>query len=221
MRCLLLLLTPGLEYVTEHDSAVRVSELLSLDVSSIIFPSPIYIRIHGKGDKERIVTIIEKTASHLRAYLKVFHADGKKDMSLFYTIIKGRTDRMSPGNVKGIINKYASVKNRRILICQIKSIHICFVWQGHVTSIRTVLNLNWFPEFLAIHRHRPLAYMQFPLWRWWGRQWNTVSQHFQMKSLSGETMRLNSPDFVESAEMLSSFFLVIVRKTAEYLKEWG
>ena len=92
-----------------YDSAIRVSELLSLDVSSINFSaSPIYIRIHGKGDKERIVTITEKTASHLRAYLKVFHADGRKDMPLFYTIIKGRTDRMSPGNVGRIINKYAS-----------------------------------------------------------------------------------------------------------------
>ena len=93
-----------------YDSAIRVSELLSLDVSSINFSaSPIYIRIHGKGDKERIVTITEKTASHLKAYLKVFHADGKKDKPLFYTVIKGRTDRMSPGNVGRIINKYASV----------------------------------------------------------------------------------------------------------------
>ena len=92
-----------------YDSAIRVSELLSLDVSSINFSaSPIYIRIHGKGDKERIVTITEKTASHLQAYLKVYHADGKKDMPLFYTVIKGRTDRMSPGNVGRIINKYAS-----------------------------------------------------------------------------------------------------------------
>ena len=92
-----------------YDSAIRVSELLSLDVSSINFSaSPIYIRIHGKGDKERVVTITEKTASHLQAYLKVYHADGKKDMPLFYTVIKGRTDRMSPGNVGRIINKYAS-----------------------------------------------------------------------------------------------------------------
>lgn len=92
-----------------YDSAIRVSELLSLDVSSINFSSsPIYIRIHGKGDKERIVTITEKTADHLRSYLKIYHTGNARDMPLFYTVIKGKTDRMSPGNVSRIINKYAS-----------------------------------------------------------------------------------------------------------------
>ena len=92
-----------------YDSAIRVSELLSLDVSSINFSaSPIYIRVYGKGDKERIVTITEKTVGHLRAYLKIYHADNKQDMPLFYTVSKGRTERMSRSNVGRIINKYAS-----------------------------------------------------------------------------------------------------------------
>ena len=92
-----------------YDSAVRVSELLSLNVSSINFSSsPVYIRIHGKGDKERIVTITDRTVDHLRVYLKIYHSDKTEDMPLFYTAIKGRTDRMSPGNVGRIINKYAS-----------------------------------------------------------------------------------------------------------------
>lgn len=92
-----------------YDSAIRVSELLAMDVSSINFSSsPTYIRIRGKGDKERIVTITEKTAGHLRAYLKLYHSCSNKDMPLFYTVINGRTDRMSPGNVARIINKYAA-----------------------------------------------------------------------------------------------------------------
>ena len=92
-----------------YDSAIRVSELLSLNVSSINFSSsPVYIRIHGKGDKERIVTITGKTVDHLRIYLKIYHSDKAEDMPLFYTVIKGRTGRMSPGNVGRIINKYAA-----------------------------------------------------------------------------------------------------------------
>lgn len=92
-----------------YDSAIRVSELLSLSVSSINFTSsPVYIRIHGKGDKERIVTITDKTVDHLRVYLKIYHSGKDGDMPLFYTVIKGRTERMSPGNVSRIINKYAS-----------------------------------------------------------------------------------------------------------------
>ena len=41
-------------------------------------------------------------------YLKIYHSDKTDGMPLFYTVIKGRTDRMSPGNVGRIINKYAS-----------------------------------------------------------------------------------------------------------------
>lgn len=92
-----------------YDSAIRVSELLALDVSSINFSSsPTYIGIHGKGDKERIVTITEKTCRHLCAYLSLYHQCSKRDAPLFYTVINGRTNRMSPGNVSRIINKYAS-----------------------------------------------------------------------------------------------------------------
>ena len=41
-----------------YDSAIRVSELLEMKVSSINNIAPIpYIRVHGKGDKERIVEI--------------------------------------------------------------------------------------------------------------------------------------------------------------------
>lgn len=93
-----------------YDSAIRVSELLSLDVSSVnLSASPAYISVHGKGDKERIVVITEKTVQHLQHYLKVYHKAGAKDSPLFYTVIKGNIDRMSPGNVARIINKYADM----------------------------------------------------------------------------------------------------------------
>ncbi len=92
-----------------YDSAVRVSELLSLDVSSVNLSAEIpYIRIYGKGDKERIVAISDSTAGHVRSYLKVYHPTGDTDAPLLYTIIKGHKDRMSVGNVERIIKKYAS-----------------------------------------------------------------------------------------------------------------
>lgn len=93
-----------------YDSAIRVSELLALDVSSVnLSASPAYISVHGKGDKERIVVITEKTVQHLQHYLKIYHKSGAKDSPLFYTVIKGNTDRMSPGNVARLINKYADM----------------------------------------------------------------------------------------------------------------
>lgn len=84
-----------------YDSAIRVSELLSLDVS---IP---YIRIYGKGNKERIVAITDATAAHIRNYLKLYHPDTSPDVPFIYTVIKGSKGRMSVGNVERIIKKYA------------------------------------------------------------------------------------------------------------------
>jgi len=90
-----------------YDTAIRVSELLDVRISNLYLNEPIpYIRIHGKGDKERAVAITDKTAEHLNAYLKVFHPD-MIDRPLFYTVIKGILSSMSTGNVERIIKKYA------------------------------------------------------------------------------------------------------------------
>lgn len=59
-----------------YDSAVRVSELLSLDVQSVNLDAPIpYIRVYGKGDKERIVALTDMTVKHLKEYMKIYHSE--------------------------------------------------------------------------------------------------------------------------------------------------
>lgn len=91
-----------------YDSAVRVSELLSMNISSVNLKADIpYLRIYGKGDKERIVAIADRTADHLNNYLKEYHKVTEPDAPLIYTVIKGHKDRMSVGNVERIIKKYA------------------------------------------------------------------------------------------------------------------
>ena len=91
-----------------YDSAVRVSELLSMNISSVNLKADIpYLRIYGKGDKERIVAIADRTADHLNNYLKEYHKVTEPDVPLIYTVIKGHKDRMSVGNVERIIKKYA------------------------------------------------------------------------------------------------------------------
>ena len=91
-----------------YDSAIRVNELLELQISSLHFEASIpYIRVHGKGDKERIVAITDRTVAHLKKYLVLFHEENDLERPLFYTIIKGVLAPMSTGNVERIINKYA------------------------------------------------------------------------------------------------------------------
>lgn len=93
------------------DTAIRVAELLSLKISDVnlCVVNP-YIRVHGKGDKERIVAITKRTAEHLVAYILYFHQQSKKRESpLFYTIIKEKMNTMSERNVERIVTKYATM----------------------------------------------------------------------------------------------------------------
>jgi len=97
-----------------YDSAIRVSELLGLTIKDIVFdPELPYIKVQGKGRKERIVTIAPVTAGHIREYMRVFHGDtDDKTAPLFFTRIKGSAGMMSEGNVERFISQYADKARR-------------------------------------------------------------------------------------------------------------
>ncbi len=95
--------------ITLYDSAIRLSELLCLKLSDVNLrkDSP-YLRIQGKGDKERIVSVSDNAARHLENYMQLYHGmDSPGTDYLFYSVIHGQPHKMSPGNVARIINKYA------------------------------------------------------------------------------------------------------------------
>jgi len=94
-----------------YDSAIRLSELIGLKTSDVNLQKSIpYLRIKGKGDRERIVSISDNAANHLVNYLKLYHGpDSPMTDSLFYTVIHGKTHPMSPGNVARIIDKYVQI----------------------------------------------------------------------------------------------------------------
>ena len=92
-----------------YDSAVRLAEILNLRVNDICLneENP-YIRVMGKGSKERVVAINVKTVKHVKQYIDVYRSRDNPDTHLlFYTIIKGRAGIMSEGNVERFIQQYA------------------------------------------------------------------------------------------------------------------
>lgn len=92
-----------------YDTAIRLSELLNLRISDVnLIKSTPYLRIYGKGDKERIVSLSDNTVVHLRYYLKLYHNNTNSSEYLFYTVIHEQVNAMSPGNVERLINKYAN-----------------------------------------------------------------------------------------------------------------
>jgi len=92
-----------------YDSAARLAEILNLKVKDIYTnKNNPYIRVLGKGNKERVIAITSQTAEHINQYLKNYHAAGspKPDL-LFYTVIKNHIGKMSEGNVERFLQKYA------------------------------------------------------------------------------------------------------------------
>ena len=92
------------------DAAARVQEVLDLTVADIVTtPGTGRVTLTGKGQKTRVVPIMDKTGRHLDRYLNVFHP-GRRDVDalLFFTIRSGRRYPMSQDNVAYLLNKHAA-----------------------------------------------------------------------------------------------------------------
>ncbi len=92
-----------------YDSGARLAEVLGLKVSDVaITGDNPYIRVTGKGSKQRIVPISAKTAVHLAQYISVYHTNERPDTDLvFFTVIKNVIGMMSEGNVERFVKEYA------------------------------------------------------------------------------------------------------------------
>jgi len=92
-----------------YDSAIRLDELLSLTIQDLVLErNDPYIKVNGKGNKERIVAITAKTSEHLIQYLKIFHSKSSRNNFVFFTKLRGNSGKMSESNVERFINQYAA-----------------------------------------------------------------------------------------------------------------
>ena len=98
-----------------YDSGARLGEILSLNLSdAMIGGNNPYIRIKGKGGKERLVPITLRTAAHLSQYVSVYHSGNRPETDLlFFTVIKNKANAMSEGNVERFLSKYARLAGSR------------------------------------------------------------------------------------------------------------
>ncbi|WP_031553287.1 tyrosine-type recombinase/integrase [Oribacterium sp. FC2011] len=98
-----------------YDTAIRADELLELHLSDVnILADEPYLRIRGKGDKERVVALSEKMIPLLRQYIDLYHKNPKEQsLPFIYTVIKGIKCRMSERNVERIVQKYADMVRKK------------------------------------------------------------------------------------------------------------
>lgn len=85
-----------------YDSACRVQELISLNVSDVTLGRICKIYVKGKGDKYREIPIMPEAGKILRQYINVFRL--KFEQPLF---MNKQGNRLTRAGVSHIINKYA------------------------------------------------------------------------------------------------------------------
>jgi len=93
------------------DTMIRASELISLDIKDIhVNSGEPYLFIHGKGNKERIVSLSNETIPLIKSYMEEFHQECEDYSHPFiYTVQHETVHRMSERNLERIVKKYADI----------------------------------------------------------------------------------------------------------------
>ena len=89
-----------------YDTGARVQEIIDLSVRGVRVDAPMQVRLTGKGNKTRVVPLMEETANLLRSYIREHGLDHPErfDHPLFWN---RRCERLSRSGVRYILRKHA------------------------------------------------------------------------------------------------------------------
>ncbi|MDD2220664.1 MAG: tyrosine recombinase XerC [Clostridia bacterium] len=88
-----------------YGAGLRVSELVSSDVNSINFTAG-YIRVIGKGNKERLAPLGEIALYAIKEYLNAREAAGLSYQGAAPLLLNKNKGRLSDRSIRNILNKY-------------------------------------------------------------------------------------------------------------------
>ena len=165
------------------DTMIRADELIRISMGDICLNAGIpYILIHGKGNKERTVSISEKVVPLIRAYMKEFHGSPAEDTDFpfIYTVSHGAVHRMSERNL--------------VPAFRTRSIHTCCAGRAEQGCTATGSRSRRSPwQWGTPISRRPGIIMHSHHWNRSGQQWKKeqVSSHRETRSLNGRTMKTN------------------------------
>lgn len=94
-----------------YDTGARIQELLDMRMKDLHLSDSVpCVYLTGKGQKMRAVPLLKKTVKHLDIYMKYYHPPEtrKAEDLLFYTVIKGKTGKMSADNVASFLKRYGA-----------------------------------------------------------------------------------------------------------------
>lgn len=95
-----------------YDSAGRVSEIINLTPSSIRLSKPYVVKLTGKGNKSRIVPLMEQEVTFLKQYMEIngLLASEKNLHPLFFN---SRKEKLTRAGMNHILQKYAKMAREK------------------------------------------------------------------------------------------------------------
>lgn len=92
-----------------YASGARAQEICDITLGDISFNNPTTVRLHGKGNKSRLVVIPNNCAAILKEYIKSRNFDCTSDKSKYMHLFSSQTnEHMSISCVEGVVKKYVS-----------------------------------------------------------------------------------------------------------------
>jgi site-specific recombinase XerD len=100
-----------------YDTGARLNEMISIKLPDFRLGKTPTITLHGKGNKERSVPLMERTVEHLREYIEVFHHGTamSANTDLFYVVIHGQRHPLSHDCVGKFVKKYGTMARKTCL----------------------------------------------------------------------------------------------------------
>lgn len=97
-----------------YKTGCRVEELVNIRLSDVHLSKSPYITLHGKGNKDRNVPLLESLTIHTKNYIKTFHSNNIHIGSdyLIFSVRDGVKRRMTEDNVRKIVRKYGKLANK-------------------------------------------------------------------------------------------------------------
>jgi site-specific recombinase XerD len=93
-----------------YDTGARVQEMIDIRLCDIRISKTSTITLRGKGSKVRSVPLMDITVEYLKNYIGAFHENVPlmSDTPLFYTVIYGKTGKISASCIRLFLSKYAA-----------------------------------------------------------------------------------------------------------------
>lgn len=91
-----------------YDSAARVQEIIDLTPSCVRLTKPFTIKLMGKGNKARIVPLMDEEVAHLKCYMEKNHLL-QPNANLYPLFYNTRKEKLTRSGVQYVLQHYANM----------------------------------------------------------------------------------------------------------------